>query len=68
MPPGPPLDAAIRAEQHAGTGPPPWPQLDPAALRKDFPLLSRTVKPWPGLVDVEAMPGDGEDAEGGDGA
>ena len=37
-------------------------------LRKDFPLLSRTVKPWPGLVDVEAMPGDGEDAEGGDGA
>jgi cysteine desulfurase/selenocysteine lyase len=43
MPPGPPLDAAIRAEQHAGTGPPPWPQLDPAALRKDFPLLSRTV-------------------------
>jgi NADH-quinone oxidoreductase subunit C len=25
-------------------------------LRKDFPLLSRVVKPWPGLVDVEAMP------------
>ena len=29
-------------------------------LRKDFPLLARVVKPWPGLVDVEAMPGDGE--------
>lgn len=27
-------------------------------LRKDFPLLSREVKPWPGLVDVEAMPGE----------
>jgi NADH-quinone oxidoreductase subunit C len=25
-------------------------------LRKDYPLLARTVKPWPGLVDVEAMP------------
>ncbi len=25
-------------------------------LRKDFPLLSREVKPWPGLVDVELMP------------
>ncbi len=29
-------------------------------LRKDFPLLSREVKPWPGLVDVEAMPGEGD--------
>jgi NADH-quinone oxidoreductase subunit C len=27
-------------------------------LRKDFPLLSRRVKPWPGIVDVEVMPGD----------
>jgi NADH-quinone oxidoreductase subunit C len=27
-------------------------------LRKDFPLLARHVKPWPGLVDVEAMPGE----------
>jgi NADH-quinone oxidoreductase subunit C len=42
-------------------------------LRKDFPLLARLVKPWPGIVDVEPMPGepagaDGEgDAEGGDG-
>jgi len=25
-------------------------------LRKSFPLLSRRVKPWPGTVDVEAMP------------
>lgn len=33
-------------------------------LRKDFPLLARTVKPWPGLVDVEGMPGEdgGEEA------
>jgi NADH-quinone oxidoreductase subunit C len=36
-------------------------------LRKDFPLLARVVKPWPGLVDVEAMPGDG-DPTGGDAA
>jgi NADH-quinone oxidoreductase subunit C len=28
-------------------------------LRKDYPLLSRVVKPWPGLVDVEPMPEDG---------
>ena len=27
-------------------------------LRKDFALLAREVKPWPGLVDVEGMPGD----------
>ena len=33
-------------------------------LRKDFPLLSRIVKPWPGLVDKEPIPGeDEEDAE-----
>ena len=25
-------------------------------LRKDYPLLSREVKPWPGMVDVEPMP------------
>jgi NADH-quinone oxidoreductase subunit C len=25
-------------------------------LRKDFPLLAREVKPWPGLVNVEAIP------------
>jgi len=34
-------------------------------LRKDFPLLSRRVKPWPGIVDVEPMPGD--DSADGDG-
>lgn len=27
-------------------------------LRKDFPLLARIVKPWPGVVDVEPMPGE----------
>jgi NADH-quinone oxidoreductase subunit C len=43
-------------------------------LRKDFPLLARLVKPWPGIVDVEPMPGEpaaegaNGDAEGGDGA
>ena len=31
-------------------------------LRKDFPLLSRRVKPWPGIVDVEPMPGEDESA------
>jgi len=25
-------------------------------LRKDYPLLARIVKPWPGIVDVEPMP------------
>jgi NADH-quinone oxidoreductase subunit C len=32
-------------------------------LRKDFPLISRMVKPWPGLVDVEPMPGEDNDEE-----
>lgn len=32
-------------------------------LRKEFPLLSRVVKPWPGIVDVEPMPGGDDDAE-----
>jgi NADH-quinone oxidoreductase subunit C len=27
-------------------------------LRKDYPLLPRVVKPWPGIVDVEPMPGE----------
>lgn len=31
-------------------------------LRKDFPLLARRVKPWPGIVDVEVMPGEDEAA------
>ncbi len=41
-------------------------------MRKDFPLLARIVKPWPGIVDVEPMPGEDEPApaldnpEGGD--
>ena len=35
-------------------------------LRKDFPLLSRAVKPWPGLVDKEPIPGEGEEEEGGE--
>ncbi len=35
-------------------------------LRKDFPLLAREVKPWPGLVDVEGMPGDDSEATGGE--
>ena len=25
-------------------------------LRKDFPLLARVVKPWPGVVDIEDIP------------
>ena len=33
-------------------------------LRKDFPLLARHVKPWPGIVDVEPMPDGGDDEEG----
>lgn len=30
-------------------------------LRKDFPLLARMVKPWPGIVDVEPMPAKAEE-------
>ncbi len=41
-------------------------------LLKSYPLLSREVKPWPGTVDVEAMPGadddSGEADDGGDGS
>jgi NADH-quinone oxidoreductase subunit C len=33
-------------------------------LRKDFPLVARRVKPWPGIVDVEPMPGGGDEGEG----
>ena len=32
-------------------------------LRKDFPLLARMVKPWPGIVDVEPMPDFAEAAD-----
>jgi NADH-quinone oxidoreductase subunit C len=36
-------------------------------LRKEFPLLARVVKPWPGIVDVEPMPGgDDPDDDGGE--
>lgn len=31
-------------------------------LRKDFPLLARHVKPWPGIVDVEPFPPGMDDA------
>ena len=34
-------------------------------LRKDFPLLSRMVKPWPGIVDVEQMPGSDDEDDAG---
>ncbi len=34
-------------------------------LRKDFPLLARVVKPWPGLVDVEPMPEEAPAADAG---
>ena len=32
------------------------PEFEGYPLRKDFPLLARMVKPWPGIVDVEPMP------------
>ena len=33
-------------------------------LRKDFPLLARELKPWPGLVNVEGLPGEeGDEGE-----
>jgi NADH-quinone oxidoreductase subunit C len=32
-------------------------------LRKEFPLLARHVKPWPGIVDVEQLPGGDDDAD-----
>lgn len=35
-------------------------------MRKDFPLLARMVKPWPGIVDVEGMPGEAEGEASGD--
>jgi NADH-quinone oxidoreductase subunit C len=35
-------------------------------LRKEFPLLARVVKPWPGIVDVEPMPGEDEDEAAAD--
>ncbi|MEL6891303.1 MAG: NADH-quinone oxidoreductase subunit C [Actinomycetota bacterium] len=32
-------------------------------LKKDFPLLARMVKPWPGIVDVEPMPEQPEESD-----
>lgn len=37
-------------------------------MRKDYPLLARRVKPWPGIVDVEGMPGSDDDEADGEGA
>ena len=37
-------------------------------LRKDYPLLARRVKPWPGLVDVELMPETDDGGDDGEGA
>jgi NADH-quinone oxidoreductase subunit C len=37
-------------------------------LRKDFPLLARIVKPWPGLVDVEPLPGEAAGVAGAENA
>ncbi len=37
-------------------------------MRKDFPLLARRVKPWPGIVDVEGMPGDDDEEEAAESA
>ena len=33
-------------------------------LRKDFPLLARMVKPWPGIADVEQLPDESTDGDG----
>ena len=35
-------------------------------LRKDYPLLARHIKPWPGIVDVEPMPGEDAEEESGE--
>jgi NADH-quinone oxidoreductase subunit C len=35
-------------------------------LLKSYPLLSREVKPWPGTVDVEGMPGGDDEEEASD--
>ena len=41
-----------------------WPtEFEGFPLRKDFPLLARAVKPWPGLVDKEPIPGEDEEEE-----
>lgn len=30
-------------------------------MRKDYALLARRIKPWPGIVDVEPMPGEDDE-------
>lgn len=35
-------------------------------LRKDYPLVSRMVKPWPGIVDVEQFPGEDDEGDSSD--
>jgi len=35
-------------------------------LRKDFPMLAREVKPWPGLVDKEQIPGEAAEPDSSD--
>ena len=47
-----------RPAQHVPAG-----RFEGYPLRKDFPLLARMVKPWPGIVDVEPMPGEPTDDE-----
>ena len=37
-------------------------------LRKDYPLLARRMKPWPGIVDVELMPEQESDDSNGEAA
>ena len=32
-------------------------------LRKDYPLMARLIKPWPGIVDVEPMPPSPEETD-----
>ena len=40
-------------------------QFEGNPLRKSFALLAREVKPWPGTVDVEAMPDVPDESEPG---
>ncbi len=38
-------------------------QFEGNPMRKDYPLLARRVKPWPGIVDMELMPGEGSSGD-----
>ena len=58
----------IRFDGHPGLRPLYLPtDFEGHPLRKDFPLLARHIKPWPGLVDVEPMPGEGDDEAAAEG-